>query len=301
MRLLATSARLTVGCTDAPAAQLSALDSVDVALFTPVCLATAGGCGAAELRVRIASGGGAAAVRCEPFGGAALVGGDDRSNASVELALSAHEPALDVTVPTAWTPMGGCRLAPASAGAPYDIFVSPARQAAAPGAPVEWCLAAGRRQWYHHLVPWSPAPWTQWQMQAWNGWSAAQNGWPVACTLLALSVLACTHRHEGRKLAALACALLVADAVAVAAGLAWAVWAAGFGAAALWPLGCRVIAPALLAWRVVLYSGEWPLQALALGLAAFALRAGYMVAAPLLLCEACDQASKGPGARAVRR
>ena len=28
---------------------------------------------------------------------------------------------------------------------------------------------------------------------------------------------------------------------------------------------------------------------------------GYMVAAPLLVCEAIDQASKGPGARAVRR
>jgi len=283
MRLLATSTQLTVGCTAAPAAQLSALDSVDVALFTPVCP----GCSAAALRVRIA---GSAAVGCEPFGGAALV--RPAGNASVELALSAHEPALDVTVPTAWTPMGGCRLAPAS----YHIFVSPAS-----GAPVEWCLAAGRRQWYHHMVPWSPPPWTQWQMQAWNGWSTAENGWPVACALLALSVLACTHRHEGRKLVALAFALLVADAVAVAAGLAWAVWAAGFGAAALWPLACRVIAPALLAWRVALYSGEWPLQALALGLAAFALRVGYMVAAPLLVCEAFDQASKGPGARAVRR
>ena len=295
MRLFATSAGLTVGCTAAPAAQLSALDSVDVALFTPVCLDTACGRSAAELRVRIASGGGAAAVGCEPFGGAALV--RPAGNASVELALSAHEPVLDVTVPTAWTPMGGCRLAPASDGAPYDIFVSPS----APGAPVQWCLAAGRRQWYRHMVPWSPPPWTQWQMQAWNGWSAAENGWPVACALLALSVLACTHRHEGRKLVALACALLVADAVAVAAGLAWAVWAAGFGAAALWPLACRVIAPALLAWRVALYSGEWPLQALALGLAAFALRVGYMVAAPLLVCEAFDQASKGPGGRAVRR
>jgi len=197
--------------------------------------------------------------------------------------------------PTAFTPRGSCVADFPRAGTYHmAVWGSDAQVAER-----NWCVGVGLAE----RDVYSPRTlllfgFIAWRVHRWNRWLVWELLWPYAAMLAAVAAYRrLCRRDPGGDLQLAAAGLLLGGAVGSMVILTWALRIAGVqGASWLIPLAVRVVLPAAVASRAMMFDrSKTPLEPLILGVVAAALGAGFLLAPLLLVLTAISAADSGNG------